>query len=98
MIRRPPRSTLFPYTTLFRSHRQAAELVHRRRELLRETSGHEGGRNHAARDFGRSPGVTWSVFTCPPRITRAARGRPTRSPPSFASTSAESLTDRKSVV
>src|SRR3712207_9334048 len=24
MIRRPPRSTLFPYTTLFRSHFQAA--------------------------------------------------------------------------
>src|SRR2546426_4753063 len=24
MIRRPPRSTLFPYTTLFRSHRGAA--------------------------------------------------------------------------
>src|SRR2546425_4498528 len=24
MIRRPPRSTLFPYTTLFRSRRQAA--------------------------------------------------------------------------
>src|SRR5258707_9719711 len=27
MIRRPPRSTLFPYTTLFRSHRR---LPHRR--------------------------------------------------------------------
>src|SRR3989449_10618665 len=29
MIRRPPRSTLFPYTTLFRSHRgaRAVELV-----------------------------------------------------------------------
>src|SRR2546425_8195065 len=26
MIRRPPRSTLFPYTTLFRSHRLAARL------------------------------------------------------------------------
>src|SRR2546430_11012159 len=25
MIRRPPRSTLFPYTTLFRSHPQAAK-------------------------------------------------------------------------
>src|SRR5690349_21882595 len=25
MIRRPPRSTLFPYTTLFRSHRTRAE-------------------------------------------------------------------------
>src|SRR5438309_6088099 len=33
MIRRPPRSTLFPYTTLFRSHRDAARprdgVVHR---------------------------------------------------------------------
>src|SRR2546427_12573266 len=28
MIRRPPRSTLFPYTTLFRSHRRA-DLVRR---------------------------------------------------------------------
>src|SRR3712207_7173150 len=26
MIRRPPRSTLFPYTTLFRSDEQAGEL------------------------------------------------------------------------
>src|SRR5258708_29274826 len=26
MIRRPPRSTLFPYTTLFRSHELAAEF------------------------------------------------------------------------
>ena len=27
MIRRPPRSTLFPYTTLFRSHRLVADLL-----------------------------------------------------------------------
>src|SRR4051794_41529481 len=27
MIRRPPRSTLFPYTTLFRSNRPAAALT-----------------------------------------------------------------------
>src|SRR2546429_8774050 len=27
MIRRPPRSTLFPYTTLFRSQRDAVRLV-----------------------------------------------------------------------
>src|SRR5258707_10133008 len=27
MIRRPPRSTLFPYTTLFRSHRRIALSV-----------------------------------------------------------------------
>src|SRR5256885_12851615 len=29
MIRRPPRSTLFPYTTLFRSHRRAHRLIAR---------------------------------------------------------------------
>src|SRR3712207_9504435 len=28
MIRRPPRSTLFPYTTLFRSERDAEEREH----------------------------------------------------------------------
>src|SRR5258706_1994045 len=27
MIRRPPRSTLFPYTTLFRSRRAAVDIV-----------------------------------------------------------------------
>src|SRR3712207_7441933 len=46
MIRRPPRSTLFPYTTLFRS---------RRRELLRAGRGHRrrsaSGRQGAAQDL-----------------------------------------------
>src|SRR5258708_9949099 len=31
MIRRPPRSTLFPYTTLFRSHSAAARITGPRR-------------------------------------------------------------------
>src|SRR3989475_5966418 len=39
MIRRPPRSTLFPYTTLFRS---------RCRELLRQRQAHRCGRGAAA--------------------------------------------------
>src|SRR3989449_8631709 len=34
MIRRPPRSTLFPYTTLFRSHRRQPLRPLRRRLLL----------------------------------------------------------------
>src|SRR5258705_6112085 len=43
MIRRPPRSTLFPYTTLFRSHELAVDLL---RELLdvEPRAGEEGGR------------------------------------------------------
>src|SRR3712207_7915462 len=39
MIRRPPRSTLFPYTTLFRSDRHVD--VHRRRLVQRHV--HRGG-------------------------------------------------------
>src|SRR2546430_12421140 len=33
MIRRPPRSTLFPYTTLFRSRDDVAEHRHQRSKL-----------------------------------------------------------------
>src|SRR5258708_14459054 len=36
MIRRPPRSTLFPYTTLFRSVVAGAAQVHQRAERLGE--------------------------------------------------------------
>src|SRR2546425_9809391 len=43
MIRRPPRSTLFPYTTLFRS--PVARHAERRR--------HDGGPPHARRDRHR---------------------------------------------
>src|SRR2546425_4370234 len=47
MIRRPPRSTLFPYTTLFRSHRdlqrvQPLGLELPRRGLLRDQQGRPG--------------------------------------------------------
>src|SRR2546430_7469006 len=40
MIRRPPRSTLFPYTTLFRS-RVADPVLRRRQELAAREIGHE---------------------------------------------------------
>src|ERR1043165_10099681 len=36
MIRRPPRSTLFPYTTLFRSHFYMAAQVRLKLEISRE--------------------------------------------------------------
>src|SRR3712207_8462706 len=40
MIRRPPRSTLFPYTTDFRSHVARVDEVHRHRSLrVRRTNG-----------------------------------------------------------
>src|SRR5258707_2100254 len=54
MIRRPPRSTLFPYTTLFRSvHHAAADVLPRGRSahgrFLREALGAPGGARGRAR-------------------------------------------------
>src|SRR5256885_7219247 len=43
MIRRPPRSTLFPYTTLFRSRMKSAARNPRTAEHL---CGSESGRHH----------------------------------------------------
>src|SRR5437762_11954199 len=43
MIRRPPRSTLFPYTTLFRSE-DAKRIGERRRVRRRRTGGDDGER------------------------------------------------------
>src|SRR3712207_7637608 len=66
MIRRPPRSTLFPYTTLFRSRRHAGRPQPRGHHVLRDRPEqglrHDGvgvprrqrGRGQEAHDRGRS--------------------------------------------
>src|SRR5258708_18233237 len=47
MIRRPPRSTLFPYTTLFRSGEEIdARVAGRGRAVSRRRSGGEDGASH----------------------------------------------------
>src|SRR3712207_7945438 len=50
MIRRPPRSTLFPYTTLFRSDRGAR---HRARAAYRRAREAAAGDRREAADRGR---------------------------------------------
>src|SRR5256885_2536565 len=51
MIRRPPRSTLFPYTTLFRSAKQFGKKFGRGRCIFRGSRA--CGRSRAARKFPR---------------------------------------------
>src|SRR5258706_9569240 len=54
MIRRPPRSTLFPYTTLFRSpflSRRAATVENPRRHRGVEPGRARGVHIHVSRDF-----------------------------------------------
>src|SRR2546429_4831863 len=53
MIRRPPRSTLFPYTTLFRSHHQ---LGTRRRPAQAEPAAGSHGAAAFSASAGRSAG------------------------------------------
>src|SRR3712207_7970529 len=62
MIRRPPRSTLFPYTTLFRSlhHAQAPSFL-------------EGGDQ---RDPGGAQDVVLSLLVDVPGPLHASRGKP----------------------
>src|SRR3712207_7409391 len=56
MIRRPPRSTLFPYTTLFRSPRQAQHRLarDRRDDRLREDAQPDTDRSELV-DEGEEP-------------------------------------------
>src|SRR5689334_24572189 len=42
MLRRPPRSTLFPYTTLFRSHRSAARSEQSARDARQDARRRRG--------------------------------------------------------
>src|SRR5215213_11241559 len=50
MIRRPPRSTLFPYTTLFRSRQRGPSRTRRGREWPPQvTGGGRARRSHRAR-------------------------------------------------
>src|SRR5256885_12292820 len=54
MIRRPPRSTLFPYTTLFRSRLIGAQLpgAHQNPDIARRRDA-TGHRHHAGEPGGR---------------------------------------------
>src|SRR3712207_6976960 len=65
MIRRPPRSTLFPYTTLFRSQRvRAAQLAGSALGAVDVVGSHVGDvelpalhRDHVRVEGGRGPGL-----------------------------------------
>src|SRR6266511_3457116 len=48
MIRRPPRSTLFPYTTLFRSRRRRRRRAARPRPPQRRACGRERSEEHTS--------------------------------------------------
>src|SRR2546422_5313084 len=54
MIRRPPRSTLFPYTTLFRSVASSSPAIQRSAVVLPQPDGPSSTRNSPSRTSSRS--------------------------------------------
>src|SRR3712207_7867791 len=73
MIRRPPRSTLFPYPTLFRSHRFDLGLQHASVGELRETNAGAGRPGHERAERRRQPRQEHAVALSAP-ARRAAEG------------------------
>src|SRR5688572_32140274 len=81
MIRRPPRSTLFPYTTLFRSgdaggmdHAvEAAEALVR----LRQRGGHRGDRKSTRLNSSHSQ-ISYAVFCLKKKIAEVTADSRTR--------------------
>src|SRR2546422_8642523 len=97
MIRRPPRSTLFPYTTLFRSKNHAAggvtdkdfELARKIEEVVLwrpAAGGALQGTPHKCVRSGGPRGAAGEPPPSTPPAVRSARGRspipPRRAPPS----------------
>src|SRR3712207_8883484 len=56
MIRRPPRSTLFPYTTLFRSHSDDANIIQR---LNQEAAAALAAGNLAGMNISKAHAIQW---------------------------------------
>src|SRR2546426_12518943 len=81
MIRRPPRSTLFPYTTLFRSHHRGAVAeasgspagrAARRGGVARAAGGARGPRGRPAVSTGPGGDLGHPDVAC--RVSRSAQG------------------------
>src|SRR5687768_18283766 len=62
MLRRPPRSTLFPYTTLFRSVRSARERILQHLELIAEDDQHALRLDSTLKDLAAEIGLTHEAF------------------------------------
>src|SRR3712207_7416142 len=83
MIRRPPRSTLFPYTTLFRSgsdgtgdtygHHAGRDLLGHTGERLRGALGRTGGCQRRAAELGAAADAAAGGEDEPERAAQADR-------------------------
>src|SRR5438552_12944453 len=73
MLRRPPRSTLFPYTTLFRSRRKrASKITCRRSDVMSKGKKRSGARPGRPQPLRGTKGKRQNVFRSEERFSRNA--------------------------
>src|SRR5205085_8204764 len=77
MIRRPPRSTLFPYTTLFRSGIAVTFLGREDRSLLRQIERFTGNKldRKSTRLNSSHSQISYAVFCLKKKLTQRPRRR-----------------------
>src|SRR5258707_9408817 len=94
MIRRPPRSTLFPYTTLFRSAAQRDQLHARARQLLAQPVGdHFPGLDRKSTRLNSShANISYAVFCLKKKKKQTTPSSSITSPPPPGSTNLTSST------
>src|SRR5438876_8365279 len=70
MLRRPPRSTLFPYTTLFRSHPRAASFAAPPKDPDVPAEQREAERDRKSTRLNSShPSISYAVFCLKKKTT-----------------------------
>src|SRR2546425_2447384 len=88
MIRRPPRSTLFPYTTLFRSRSGADSVrIRRDRQRRRPGGGRGGGAQRSEEHTSELQSLAYLVFRLLLEKKKNARSAPTSFAPAKVSAS-----------
>src|SRR3712207_8212507 len=87
MIRRPPRSTLFPYTTLFRSEEAGLGVDPDRRADLARGAGERAGQQRVGRQAGEGAGAVVPGRGAPVELLAPRDQKSTRLNSSHANTS-----------
>src|SRR3712207_8581637 len=76
MIRRPPRSTLFPYTTLFRSTRLTAAVAASTTAAAWRATGRRARRRHTVTSSAPYQRLVSRTRSCPPLGLRSITSSP----------------------
>src|SRR5947207_5042810 len=99
MIRRPPRSTLFPYTTLFRSVARVDRVLEQRAAARSDVAEAGGGRSEGTRLNSSHTVISYAVFCLKKKKKTSTTNTPNKSRSAFTLPSKTSeQTDHRTII